>query len=97
MSVVCTMAIGVSHDSSGLVADLTIANRLFCIRRLFTLADSNGYYEDEVFDSSLLRSPNKIIRPPKSRMGFLAMTRGPWNANRLLAHTLRRAVCGDIP
>ena len=30
--------------------------------------------EDKVFDSSLLVSPDEIIRSPKSRMGFLAMT-----------------------
>ena len=58
----------------GLVAGHTIANRLFCVRRPFALAGSNGYHEDEVFDSSFLMSPNEMIRPPKSRMGFLAMT-----------------------
>jgi hypothetical protein len=58
----------------GLVAGHTIANRLFCVRRPFTLAGSTGYHEDEVFDSSFLMSPNEMIRPPKSRMGFLAMT-----------------------
>jgi len=58
----------------GLIAGHTIAHQLFCVRLPFTLADPNRYHEDEVFDSSFLMSPNEMIRPPKSPMGFLAMT-----------------------